>query len=125
MIETLSEEIERLKAAIEECTGSLPETQLLMSISGVSYYSALMIYAEVGEVTRFDQDKEVVSYAGLNPVIRESGDSRLEGVSRSEDHGSYGGSLFSMRGQLSIRVKTSTCVGSILRDRDIDRLPVD
>lgn len=113
MIETLSEEIERLKAAIEECTGSLPETQLLMSISGVSYYSALMIYTEVGEVTRFDQDKEVVSYAGLNPVILESGDSRLEGVSRSEDHGSYGGSLFSMRGQLSIRVKTSTCVGSM------------
>jgi transposase len=50
-----------------------------MTIPGVSYYSALMIYAEVGEIERFDRDKEVVSYAGLNPVIRESPDSRIEG----------------------------------------------
>ena len=28
---------------------------------------------------RFDVHNEVVSYAGLNPVIRESGDSRFEG----------------------------------------------
>ena len=79
VIETLTDEIERLDAAIEERAGSLEETQLLMSIPGVSYYSALMIYAEVGEIERFDRDKEVVSYAGLNPVIRESGDSRIEG----------------------------------------------
>jgi transposase len=79
MIETLTEEIDRLEDAIEEQAGSLPETQLLMTIPGVSYYSALMIYAEIGEISRFDRDKEVVSYAGLNPVIRESGDSRIEG----------------------------------------------
>ena len=38
-----------------------------------------MIYAEVGERERFDQDIEVVSYAGLNPVICESADSWFEG----------------------------------------------
>jgi transposase len=79
MIETLTEEITRLDEAIEERAGSLEETQLLMTIPGVSYYSALMIYAELGEIERFERDKEVVSYAGLNPVIRESGDSRIEG----------------------------------------------
>jgi len=79
MIETLTEEIDRLEAEIEEQAGSLPETQLLMTIPGVSYYSALMIHAEVGEIDRFDRDKEVVSYARLNPVVRESGDSRIEG----------------------------------------------
>jgi len=79
VIETLTEEIENLEETIEERAGSLKETQLLMTIPGVSYYSALMIYAEVGEIGRFDRDKEVVSYAGLNPVIRESGDSRIEG----------------------------------------------
>ena len=40
---------------------------------------ALTIYAEVGDIRRFDRDKEVVSYVGLNPVIRGSGDSRIEG----------------------------------------------
>jgi len=80
IIETLSEEIRELEQTIEERAGSLPETQLLMTIPGVSYYSALMIYAELGEIDRFDSDKAVVSYAGLNPVIRESGDSRIEGA---------------------------------------------
>jgi transposase len=79
MIETLTQEINRLEATIQEVAGSLEETQLLMTIPGVSYYSALAIYAELGEIDRFDTDKEVVSYAGLNPTIRESGDSRIEG----------------------------------------------
>lgn len=79
VIETLTDEIDDLETTIEECAGSLEETQLLMTIPGVSYYSALMIYAELGDINRFDGDKEVVSYVGLNPVIRESGDSRFEG----------------------------------------------
>jgi len=79
MIETFTDQIEQLEAAIEDRAASLPETQLLMTIPGVSYYSALLIYAEIGEIDRFDEAKQVVSYAGLNPVIRESGDSRFEG----------------------------------------------
>ena len=79
VIETLTEEIHNLDETIEERAGSLEETQLLMTIPGVSYYTALTIYAELGEISRFDGDKEVVSYVGLNPVIRESGDSRIEG----------------------------------------------
>jgi len=79
VIETLTEEIRNLDESIEECAGSLKETQLLMSIPGISYYTALTIYAELGEIDRFDDDKSVVSYVGLNPVIRESGNSRIEG----------------------------------------------
>jgi len=79
IIETLTEQIESLEEVIEERAGSLEETQLLMTIPGVSYFTALTIYAEIGEVSRFDSDKDVVSYVGLNPVIRESGDSRFEG----------------------------------------------
>ena len=59
-----------------------------MSSPGVSYYSALMIYAEIGEINRFDRNKEVVNYAGLNPVIRESLDSRFEdGISKRGSSG--------------------------------------
>ena len=54
MIEILTDEVDRLEATIEERAGSLPETQLLMTIPSVSYYSALLIYAELGEITRFD-----------------------------------------------------------------------
>jgi transposase len=79
MIDALTDQIASLEEAIEERAASLPETQRLMSIPGVSYYSALLIHAELGEIERFDGDKQVVSYAGLNPVIRESNDSRFEG----------------------------------------------
>ena len=79
IIGTLTEQIESLERVIEERAGSLKETQLLMTIPGVSYFTALTIFAEVGDIDRFERDKEVVNYVGLNPVIRESGDSRFEG----------------------------------------------
>ena len=79
LIETFTDQIECLEVAIEERAASRPETQLLMTIPGVSYYSSLLIHAEIGEIDRFDEAKQVVSYAGMNPVIRESGDSRFEG----------------------------------------------
>jgi transposase len=79
VIDTLTEKMEQLEAVIEEIAGSLKETQLLMTIPGISYYSSLLIYAELGDVDRFDSHKNVVSYVGLNPTIRESGDSRIEG----------------------------------------------
>jgi len=44
---------------------------------------ALLITVEIGEINRFDKAEEVVNYAGLDPVVRESGDSRIEnGVSK-------------------------------------------
>ena len=79
VIDTLTEEIEQLDERIEDRAAVLDETQLLMTIPGVSHYSALVIYAELGGIERFTNAKEVVRYVGLNPVIRESGDSRFEG----------------------------------------------
>jgi transposase len=79
VIETLTTEIEQLDEQIEERAKGIKETQLLMTIPGIAHYSALVIYAELGEIDRFDRAKEVVRYVGLNPVIRESGDSRFEG----------------------------------------------
>lgn len=79
VIDELTTQIEHLEELIEETAASPPETQLLMTIPGVSFYSSLLITSELGEIDRFDEAKEVVSYAGLNPVVRESGDSRTEG----------------------------------------------
>jgi transposase len=79
VIDTLTEEIDQLDERIDKRVEGLRETQLLMTIPGIAHYSALVIYAEIGEIDRFDRAKEVVRYVGLNPVIRESGDSRFEG----------------------------------------------
>jgi len=79
IIDELTAQIEELEEMIEETAASLEATQLLMTIPGVSFYSSLLITSEIGEIERFDRAEEVVSYAGLNPVVRESGDSRTEG----------------------------------------------
>jgi transposase len=79
VIDELTTQIGALEEVIEETAASLEATQLLMTIPGVSFYSSLLITAELGEIERFDEAKEAVSYAGLDPVVRESGDSRTEG----------------------------------------------
>lgn len=78
-IDTLTEVIESLDERIEDRADELPETRLLMSIPGIAQYTALVIYAEIGEIDRFDSAKQVVRYMGLNPVVRESGDSGFIG----------------------------------------------
>jgi transposase len=56
-IEALTEQINRLEEVIQERAASREETQLLMSIPGVSYLSALTVVAEIGEIDRFDSHK--------------------------------------------------------------------
>jgi transposase len=79
VIDELTAQIEALEEVIEETAVSLEATQLLMTIPGVSFYSSLLITAELGKIGRFDEADQAVSYAGLDPVVRESGDSRTEG----------------------------------------------
>ena len=79
VIDTLTEEMDELDERIEERAEALEETRLLMTIPGIAQYSALVIYAEIGDIARFDNAKQVVRYVGLNPVVRESSDSRFEG----------------------------------------------
>ena len=79
VVDSLSEEKERLEEEIEGRAESHNETQLMMTVPGISHLTALTLYAEIGEIERFEGHKQVVSYVGMNPTIRESGDSRFEG----------------------------------------------
>jgi len=51
-----------------------PDAQLLITIPGISYFSALLLAAEIGTITRFANGKKLVSYAGLTSTLRESSD---------------------------------------------------
>jgi len=57
----------------------LPRVKLLMTIPGIGYYSAMTIIAEIGDITRFPNPKKLVSYAGLTPRLKESGNLSLKG----------------------------------------------
>jgi transposase len=86
-IDEFTEKIRRIQHEIEKTAAAVNELDTLMTAPGIAAYSGLMIHGEIGEVERFDRANEVVSYAGLDPVVRESGDSRTEGSISKEGNG--------------------------------------
>ena len=56
--------------------------RLLMTMTGVGYFTAMLVMAEVGDVGRFRGDKEFASWMGLVPSVHQSGEkTRMGGVS--------------------------------------------
>ena len=45
-----------------------------MTIGGVNMTVALGVLAAIGDVSRFSSSEKLVSYFGLNPKVRQSGD---------------------------------------------------
>lgn len=61
-----------------------PAAQRLLTIPRVGETAAATVLAEVGEIERFDGDKELGSYAGLDPEVRQSGDAKIRGSTSKE-----------------------------------------
>jgi len=73
IMQTLNSQIEMVDERIEPIAEQDREARRLMSIKGISYYSALLILAEIDGYWRFMSAKHLVSYAGLCPSTRSSG----------------------------------------------------
>jgi transposase len=72
--------IERLNLEIREaskiiCNEALNDenARLLMTIPGISFYSALLLISEIGDIDRFSDSAHLVSYAGLASSTHSSG----------------------------------------------------
>jgi transposase len=79
VIDEYDEQIERLEEKIERKVLESPAAQRLLSIPGVGQTTAALVVAEVGEIERFDRQEELVSYAGLDPMVHQSGDTEVHG----------------------------------------------
>ncbi len=77
--EILAVLIGEITANIKAVVAENAQAQLLMSIPGISYYSALLILSEIGEHNRFPDAKRLCSYAGLVPSIYSSGSKSYHG----------------------------------------------
>ncbi len=75
----LADKIEYVEDILAEQAKHTPEAELLMTIPGIGYYSAMAIIGEIGDITRFPNPKKLVSYAGLSPRLRESGNLSIHG----------------------------------------------
>lgn len=67
-------QIQKTEERIEDYVAFTPQVKILMTIPGVSYYSGLTIAGEIGDIQRFSSAKKLVSFAGLNPSVSQSGE---------------------------------------------------
>jgi transposase len=79
IIEGLNREIHEASRMI--CSEALNDenARLLMTIPGISFYSALLLISEIGDVGRFPDSAHLVSYAGLASSTHSSGGSTYHG----------------------------------------------
>jgi transposase len=60
-------------ASLKDRYASDPAVQLLQSIPGIGFHLSIIIWTEIGDVSRFSTPKQLVAFAGLDPRIRQSG----------------------------------------------------
>ena len=73
-IQCLNEEIFKLDCFIEKEALESEYAKLLVSITGMGSYMALLLAAEIGDISRFKGPKNLVSWAGMCPTIHQSGE---------------------------------------------------
>lgn len=73
LAETINELVAEVNDTIKNIVIEDPQAILLITVPGISYFSALLIMSEIGEIGRFFSARKLCSYAGLVPSVRSSG----------------------------------------------------
>jgi transposase len=74
-VDFLDSEVAVLDRAIARFALAWPEVLRLMSVPGVNVQTAATFMASVGDIRRFSSPRKLVSYLGLDPRVRQSGNS--------------------------------------------------
>ena len=56
------------------------DVKLLLSLTGIDVYTALLIKSEIGDIRRFPNYKKLVSWAGLAPSLHQSVSTEYHGA---------------------------------------------
>jgi len=73
-VDFLDSEVGLIERELARQALSSPQIRRLMTVPGVSLVSAATFVAVVGDVHRFHSPKKLVSYVGLDPRVRQSGE---------------------------------------------------
>lgn len=71
LINTRAEQIDTLDKKIEEFSHQLNSP--ITSIPGISYITGMTILAEIGDINDFPEAAKLISYAGMEPLVHQSG----------------------------------------------------
>jgi transposase len=73
IIDSINDEIREASSLICSEAMNNEQARLLMTMPGISFYSALLIVSEIGDVNRFPDSYHLVAYAGLAPSTHSPG----------------------------------------------------
>jgi transposase len=71
-IDALAPQIERIDGELRRHAKTDLRVKALTALPGVGQFTALVIVAEVGDITRFPSARKLASWAGLTPTVRGS-----------------------------------------------------
>ena len=77
--EVVERELKKAEQEIEQAGERYEEVKLLTGIKGIGGYSALVIYSELEDCSRFPTEEKVFAYAGLVPRVHRSGNESYYG----------------------------------------------
>jgi transposase len=72
LIDALQVPIDRLDWELRQHARSDPRVKVLTQLPGVGPFTALVLLAEIGDITRFGSARKLASWAGLTPTVRGS-----------------------------------------------------
>lgn len=73
LLDALEVRIRRTSKRITERVELTPEAQLLKTVPGIGDKTAMLMWAEIGDIERFATAHQLTSFAGLVPTTRSSG----------------------------------------------------
>jgi transposase len=79
LIDGLSQQIAEQEKQLAKLAAEDERAGWLQTIPGIGAYSAMVILAEIGDISRFATKRSLASYAGLVPRVRESAGKRSYG----------------------------------------------
>jgi transposase len=72
LIDALQVPVDRLDWEVRQRARSEPAVKVLTQLPGVGPFTALVLLAEIGDVSRFGSARKLASWAGLTPTVRGS-----------------------------------------------------
>ena len=72
VIDGLAPLIGRIDAELHQHAKADPRVKVLRTLPGVGEFTALVMVAEIGDITRFPSARKLASWAGLTPTVRGS-----------------------------------------------------
>jgi transposase len=93
LFDLLGDELNRADAACARAASGREDVRRLMTVPGIDFAVALALIAAIGDVHRFASPQKLVSYLGLDPRVRQSGNGpsmahlRITKIGRSHARG--------------------------------------